>query len=216
MAWDAGRDRQYGVYQFSVASLRPILTARGMFRALPQDRRRARQEFLIDYFPKDTSLAQIYDILFRKGSSWPVSYEHDTRIVDVAIYKEMDKGHGVFLDYAENPQDFSFGLLSERTRDRYIGEMRHNLGEEERRASPLNRLREINPQAVEWFAEHGINLSAGEKIEVGICAQHFQEGKDQGARKFFAFGLYAAGECAGSTRGQDLGAFLLDCQVLAG
>jgi succinate dehydrogenase / fumarate reductase flavoprotein subunit len=203
--------------QFGAASLATNFNCSGsMFRALPRIVDEDGREFLIDYFPADTPFAQIYDILFRKGSSWPVSYEHDTRIVDVAIYKEIDKGHRVFLDYAENPRGFSFELLSERNRDRYTGEMRQNLGEEARRASPLNRLREINPQAVEWFEERWINLSAGEKIEVGICAQHFQGGvKIRERANSSLLGLYAAGECAGGQHGANRpgGHSLLDCQV---
>jgi succinate dehydrogenase / fumarate reductase flavoprotein subunit len=69
---------------------------------------------------------------------------------------------------------------------------------------------------VEWFEERWINLSAGEKIEVGICAQHFQGGvKIRERANSSLLGLYAAGECAGGQHGANRpgGHSLLDCQV---
>lgn len=218
MAWNAGAELvNMEFIQFGVASLATNFNCSGsMFRALPRIVDERGREFLIDYFPTDMPLAKIYDVLFRKGSSWPVSYEHDTRIVDVAIYKEMDRGRRVFLDYAKNPIGCYFDLLDAHNRHRYASEMRQNLGEEARRASPLNRLREINPQAVEWFERCGIDLSAGDKIEVGICAQHFQGGvKIRERANSSLLGLYAAGECAGGQHGANRpgGHSLLDCQV---
>lgn len=45
-----------------------------------------------------------------------------------------------------------------------------------RGASPFARLSEINPKTIDWFHDRGIDIAAGDRIEIGICAQHFQGG----------------------------------------
>ena len=42
--------------------------------------------------------------------------------------------------------------------------------------SPLARLRAINPLSVAWLAEHGVDLAAGDMVEVAPAVQHFQGG----------------------------------------
>ena len=157
-----------------------------------------------------------FNTLFRKGATWPVSYEHKTHIIDIALYKERQKGGKVYLDYSRNPAGFSFDLLAQDARVRYLSEIRENLGEEKRRESPLYRLMEINPESIEWFKERGIDLVRGDLIEVAECAQHFQGGVkiDEQARTTVA-GLWAAGEAAGGQHGANRpgGNALLDCQV---
>jgi succinate dehydrogenase / fumarate reductase flavoprotein subunit len=94
--------------------------------------------------------------------------------------------------------------------------MKRDLGSEEREASPLNRLKEINLDSIEWFKENGIDLYAGEKVEIAPCIQHFQGGvkiREKGNSSIR--GLYAAGECAGGQHGANRpgGNALLDGQV---
>jgi succinate dehydrogenase / fumarate reductase flavoprotein subunit len=94
--------------------------------------------------------------------------------------------------------------------------MKKELGAAERKASPLNRLREINPASIEWLKDYGIDLEAGNPIEIAPSIQHFQGGiriRERGNASIK--GLYAAGECAGGQHGANRpgGNALLDGQV---
>ena len=80
----------------------------------------------------------------------------------------------------------------------------------------MNRLREINPASVAWLKEYGIDLEAGDPIEIAPSIQHFQGGIKIGERGNASLkGLYAAGECAGGQHGANRpgGNALLDGQV---
>ena len=62
----------------------------------------------------------------------------------------------------------------------------------------LARLREINPDSIQWLKDNGIDLEKDEMIEIAPSAQHFQGGvkiRKQGDTEIK--GLFAAGECAG-------------------
>ncbi len=203
--------------QIGIASTKTRFNCSGsMMRAIPRIINDAGVEILAEYFAGETSSEAGFDTLFRKGASWPVSYEHKTHVIDIALYKEEQKGRKVYLDYSRNPQGFSFDSLAPELRERYSLEIRTNLGPEKRRRSPLFRLMEINPDSVEWFRERGIDLARGDLIEVAECAQHFQGGVkiDEEARTTVA-GLWAAGEAAGGQHGANRpgGNALLDCQV---
>jgi succinate dehydrogenase / fumarate reductase flavoprotein subunit len=187
-----------------------------MMRAIPRLVNDRGEEFLAGYFPAGTPAAEVFNILFKKGASWPVSYEHKTHVIDIALYKEWRAGRRVYLDYAQNPAGFGFGLLTEENRGRYRREMGADVGDERRDASPLDRLREINQASIDWFKERGIDIAAGDRVEVAACAQHFQGGVKIDARaRTTVPGLWAAGETAGGQHGANRpgGNALLDCQV---
>ena len=218
MAYEAGAELvNMEFVQIGIASTKTKFNCSGsMMRALPRLVNSDGEEFLTKYFPAGTSAADIANTVFKKGASWPVSYEHKTHVIDIALYKEWKAGRRTFLDFGRNPAGFSFDWLTEENQARYRREMSTDLGEAARNGLPLERLREINQPSIDWFAEYGIDLTKGDLIEVAACAQHFQGGIkiDAQARTRVPF-VWAAGETAGGQHGANRpgGNALLDCQV---
>jgi len=203
--------------QVGLSSAKTKLACSGsMMRALPRLVNDESKEFLSGYFPRTTSSKEIYLTLFQKGASWPVSFEHKSHLIDIAVFKELRKGRKVYLDYSRNPQNLKWENLSEII-DWYKGVKGVNLSKNrELKKSPLFRLQKINPQAVSWLEARGINLVKGDKIEIAPAAQHFQGGVKIGKEGETTLkGLYAAGECAGGQHGANRpgGNALLDSQV---
>jgi succinate dehydrogenase/fumarate reductase flavoprotein subunit len=156
------------------------------------------------------------DLVFAKGATWPVSAEAPTRAIDVAVFRERAAGRAVSLDFSANPSGFEFDRLEPRWRERYQSEIKQPGSERERARSPLARLREINPMAIAWLRERGIDVEAGDRIEIAPAAQHFQGGvKIRTQAETTVAGLFAAGECAGGQHGANRpgGNALLDTQV---
>lgn len=203
--------------QIGLCSLRTLLALSGsMMRAVPRIVDQEGREFLGDYFPPGTPRQHIYDSVFDKGACWPVCSEHPSSMVDVAVFKEAAQGKAVFLDFGANPEGFGFARLPDEARNRYQREMEQDLGADSRSRSPLARLRELNPQAVAWLGERGIDLARGDRMEISPAAQHFQGGVKIGPdAQTTVPGLYAAGECAGGQHGANRpgGNALLDGQV---
>jgi len=203
--------------QIGLSSIKTKLACSGsMMRALPRFLNDQGVEFLSNYFPRATSFIDINNLVFEKGASWPVSIEKKTHLIDIAVFKEMAKGRRIFLDYSTNPQGFRFQGLESKWQERYRRETKREIGDQEREASPLHRLKEINPDSVGWLKENGIDLYAGEKVEIAPCIQHFQGGIKIGENGNASVkGLYAAGEGAGGQHGANRpgGNALLDGQV---
>jgi succinate dehydrogenase / fumarate reductase flavoprotein subunit len=203
--------------QIGLSSLKTRLACSGsMMRAIPRFLNDEGQEFLPNYFPSGTPVREIYNLVFEKGASWPVSVEKKTHLIDVAVSKEMTKGYRVFLDYDANPRDFGFQDLTTLWQERYKREIKNKQGDQERDESPLHRLKEINPDSIQWLKEYGIDLHAGDRIEIAPSVQHFQGGVKIGKKANSSLkGLYAAGECAGGQHGANRpgGNALLDGQV---
>lgn len=203
--------------QLGVASVATKFNCSGsMFRALPRIVDEEGREILPRYITDDPDGRKLMDITFRKGASWPVSLEHDTHIIDLAVFKEISSGHRIFLDYSTNPASFDWSIMTETNMTRYNSEMSTDLGKDMRISSPLNRLREINQKTIDWFMERNIDIEGGDKIEIGICGQHFQGGIKIGPQANTRIpGLFAAGECAGGQHGANRpgGNALLDGQV---
>ena len=203
--------------QIGPASIQTRLNCSGsLMRAVPRFINEAGEEFLKNYFPSKTPPSEISDLVFEKGSSWPVSLEKKTHLIDVAMFKAIAQGHRVFLDYSVNPVGFRFQDLNPKWQERYEREVKSRIDPDRRSASPFHRLSEINPDSIEWLKKHGIDLGIGEKIEIAPCIQHFQGGvKIRGKGDTSLKGLYAAGECAGGQHGANRpgGNALLDGQV---
>jgi succinate dehydrogenase/fumarate reductase flavoprotein subunit len=156
------------------------------------------------------------NLVFAKGAAWPVSAEAPTHAIDVAVFRERAAGRRVSLDFSANPPDFEFDRLDARWRERYQREIKQPTSDAERARSPLARLREINPAAIAWLRGRGLDLDAGDLIEIAPAAQHFQGGVKIRTRADTTLaGLFAAGECAGGQHGANRpgGNALLDTQV---
>ena len=209
--------------QIGLSSIKTNLACSGsMMRAIPRFINDDGEEFLIRYFPPGASYSEIYSTVFNKGASWPVSYDKPSRRIDVAVWKEMRAGHRVFLDFSRNPEGFLFDALPDSVRNFYFREAKKEAisggmtGALDRGHSPFARLSELNPEAIKWLTERGVDLAAGETLEIAPAIQHFQGGVKIGDRAETNIGgLFACGEVAGGQHGANRpgGNSLLDCQV---
>jgi succinate dehydrogenase/fumarate reductase flavoprotein subunit len=122
-------------------------------------------EFLRDYFP---SAGEMTSRLFLKGYQWPFDARKaagGSSLIDILVYVEsVVKGRHVYLDFRTNPSGFSFSELTPEARE-YLTRSQALL------PTPLERLRAMNPGAIELYAEHGIEL-ARQPLEIAVCAQH--------------------------------------------
>ncbi len=123
------------------------------------------REFLLEYFDKP---GEMNSRVFLKGYQWPFDSRKvigGSSLVDILVYIEtVLKSRRVFLDYRRNPEGFSVEQLSEEAREYLV---KSNALQE----TPLERLRAMNPQAIEHYAAHGIDLGV-EPLEIAVCAQH--------------------------------------------
>jgi succinate dehydrogenase/fumarate reductase flavoprotein subunit len=129
------------------------------------------REFLNPHFPDMTTLA---GAIFRKGYEWPFDVgripDHGSSLIDLLVFREMQEGRRVYLDFTRNPQGgdgvepFSLELLPREARD-YL-ERSGALA-----PTPIARLKALNEPAIQLFREHDIQLDA-DLLEVAVCAQH--------------------------------------------
>ena len=123
------------------------------------------QEFLREYF---NTTGEMNSNVFLKGYQWPFDARKaiaGSSLIDVLVYIEtVLKKRRVFLDYRRNPDGFSFADLSEEAHQYLIRS-------QALQDTPLERLRQMNPAAIELYREHGIDL-ATEPLEIAVCAQH--------------------------------------------
>lgn len=203
------------------STLTKLACSGSLMRAVPRFVNDRGEEFLARYFPSGTTPAELAAHVFRKGASWPVSYEHPTHRLDVAVAQEVLAGRRVFLDYRQNPAGFSWADLPADLVTRYEREAAAAAGAEGRtrspdRATPLGRLQEINPPVLEWFRVRHLRLADGDRIEIAPAIQHFEGGvKIDRHGETTVPGLFAAGETAGGQHGANRpgGNALLDAQV---
>ncbi|WPX08323.1 FAD-binding protein [Anaerocellum danielii] len=192
--------------QIGLSSPQTKLACSGsIMRCVPRFVNEKCEEFLLNY-------PITYNDVFEKGATWPISYEHKTCLIDIAVFREIARGGKVFLDFTQNPKGFEFEHLREDLRQRYYKEVKNQVGS---RKTPYERLCEINPQTVEWFLKRGIDLKT-QMLEIAPSIQHFQGGvKIREKANTIVQGLFACGECAGGQHGANRpgGNALLDTQV---
>ena len=127
--------------------------------------------FLNDYF---RDMGRLATDVFLKGYQWPFHADRlqgcGSSVIDWAVLNEMWAGRQVYLDFRSNP--VATNGLSEFTPELMEAEAREYL--EKSGASqdtPYERLKHMNPPAVEIYEEHGIDLSS-EPLPAAVCAQH--------------------------------------------
>jgi len=150
--------------QIGISSVATKLACSGsMFRALPRIVNDNGEEFLAESFDPGSSKTLRLELVFRKGASWPVSYEAPTHIIDIAVFKQIQQGRRVFLDFGRNSELFSVLDASPAVRSWYREVKNIDLGEPRYDEKPLARLLAINPQSVAWLKERGVDLAAGDR-----------------------------------------------------
>ena len=158
------------------------------------------REFLQDAF--DTEEEMLHAI-FSKGYEWPFDPKKTVKSgssrVDLAVFREKQKGRRVFLDYTKNPSAadldgrLNVAKLSEKTKEYLRNSDALTLD------TPIERLAKMNTPAINLYASHGIDLYT-QRLEIAVCAQHCNGGlavknsRESTTLKNF----YAVGECAGT------------------
>lgn len=154
--------------------------------------------FLTGYYRTTQEMASN---IFRKGYQWPFHaarmLDFGSSLVDLAILRETAAGRRVFMDFNRNPEpvpgDQGFGL------DRLDADVRAYLGKAGAvQALPIDRLRHMNPLAIELYRRYKIDIAA-EPLEFAVNNQHMNGGiaVDTWGRTTLA-GCYAVGEAAGT------------------
>lgn len=128
------------------------------------------KEFLNDFFP---SVGVLATCIFLKGYEWPFDARkienYSSSLIDLLVYRETVKlGRRVFLDFRRNITGFRFEDLGKVAYE-YLKKSDALFG------TPIERLQKMNPQAIQVYAEHGIDLTK-EPLEIAVCAQHCNGG----------------------------------------
>ena len=185
-------------WQYGLASVKFRWNVSGSYQqALPRyvavEPDGTEREFLPEYLG---SAEAALDLVFLKGYQWPFDAARicASSLVDVLVHHEIfHRGSRVFLDYTREPAGLERGYagLSSETRT-YL----ENCGA--RPGLPIDRLRQINPGAIDLYAAHGIHLEH-EMLEISVCAQHMNGGlRVDEDWKTTLPGLWCAGEAAGT------------------
>jgi succinate dehydrogenase/fumarate reductase flavoprotein subunit len=134
------------------------------FISTAADGRSDEREFMRPYF----SAGEMSSLVFLKGYQWPFDVRKavgGSSLIDILVYIEtVIRGRRVFLDYRHNPEGFSFDDLSREALE-YLTRSQALL------ETPIERLRRMNPGAVDLYHEHGIDI-ATQPLEIAVCAQH--------------------------------------------
>lgn len=203
--------------QIGIASKKTKIACSGSFmRALPKIINDQGEDVVYKHYKKSYDSKDLMHILFSKGWSWPLSFEEESHIIDIAVQKEIIEGRKVFLDYTSNPQFMNKNTVPEDIIKWYKTSVGIDLLEDKVFCNPLLRLKTMNKEVYELLVDKGINLEVEGKIEVAPQVQHFQGGiKINERAETSVAGLYACGETAGGQHGANRpgGNSLLDTQV---
>lgn len=154
--------------------------------------------FLADYYRTTQELASN---VFRKGYQWPFhsarTLAYQSSLVDIAVFGEARAGRTVYMDFLRNPLPVSgnepFSL------DRLDADVHAYLKNNDALLdSPIERLRRMNPLAIELYRHNKIDLES-EPLPFNINNQHMNGGiaVDIWAQSTLD-GCYAIGELAGT------------------
>jgi len=133
------------------------------------------RHFLNDYYH---DMTQVAANIFLKGYQWPFHaarlQDLGSSIVDYAVFDETAAGRQVWMDFTRNPvaPDGASEFSPERLGDEARAYLERSGALQ---ATPIERLRHMNPLSIEIYADNGIDLAAA-PIPVAVCAQHSNGG----------------------------------------
>lgn len=131
--------------------------------------------------------------IFLKGYQWPFDSKKTdgSSRIDIAVSREKAKGKKVYIDYRKNPNRFDFDKLSMEAKEYLLSAKADG-------STPFERLKKLNPQAIDFFKSKGVDLSK-EPLEISVCAQHINGGVDIDTNwQTGVKNLFAVGETAGT------------------
>jgi len=123
--------------------------------------------------------------------------DYGSSLLDLAVFIEQQAGRKVYLDFLRNPEPVNAGeTFSLDNLDPDVREYLEN--NDALQDLPIDRLRRMNPLAIELYRMHGTDL-ASEPLEFAMNNQHMNGGIliDDWGRTNLG-GCYAIGEAAGS------------------
>lgn len=134
------------------------------------------REFLAPHFD---STAKMATNIFLKGYQWPFDPQRiqnqQSSLIDVLVYYETQVlKRRVFMDFTRNPipgkgrEPFELSAMD----DEAFVYLKRNLALQ---ATPIERLKHMNPLAIDIYSEHGIDIRT-EPLEINVCAQHHNGG----------------------------------------
>lgn len=191
--------RNLNEWQYGLASLGFRWNVSGTYQqVLPRyiavDESGAQRELLADYFSDPFDAV---NRVFLKGYQWPfdVRKARGSSMIDLIVHHATcHLGHRVYMDFTRNPScidSAGFEPLAEEA-TRYLRNSDALFG------SPFERLRHMNPGAIQLYLDHGIDLEK-EPLEVAVCAQHMNGGIAVDCNwESSVKGLYVCGEAAGT------------------
>ncbi|MDR3233054.1 MAG: FAD-binding protein [Planctomycetaceae bacterium] len=123
------------------------------------------EEFLLQ---NNMPAGRLYSLIFLKGYQWPfdaAKAADGSSQIDLWVHREtLERRRKVFLDFRSNPQNLVFGELLPDAYW-YLKKSGGLFG------TPIDRLSEMNPAAIQLYADHNIDLR-NEMLEIAVCAQH--------------------------------------------
>lgn len=157
--------------QFGMASVKFRWNVSGSYmQVIPHiysvDADGAEHDFVTEFFGSESAAASA---IFLKGYQWPFSAGNvrGSSLIDILVFIEtVQKNRHVYLDYRARPGKQT-GIL--RTVSQEAREYLENCGATG--VTPFERLRVMNPKAIDLYRDHGIDLET-EPLEIAVCAQH--------------------------------------------
>lgn len=186
-------------WQYGIASLKPRWNVSGTYmQVMPKFVSSdwsggGEEEFLYDYV-KD--YGTLLSMVFLKGYQWPFDVNKviaGSSLIDILVYLEIQKGRRVYLDYRCNPEnrEIDYTAISDEARE-YLEKADACFG------TPYERLCHMNQPAVDFYMDHGVDLSK-ERLEIALCAQHHNGGLSVDCWwQTNVKGIFAVGETAGT------------------
>lgn len=156
------------------------------------------QNFLADYYRSTQELASN---IFRKGYQWPFHaarmLDFGSSLFDLAVFREMQNGRKVYMDFNRNPQpvadDQAFSLQRlDADVQGYLAKAGALLD------TPIERLRKMNPLSIALYQQYKVDIEK-HPLLFAMNNQHMNGGLavDNWGQTSLP-GCYAVGEAAGT------------------